>query len=94
MKFENREFRAERLELDGNEYVGCTFKSCTLVYKASGPFTLSNNRIIDGSNFEFSGAAGDTVNFMRAIWQMGDAGRALILATFEQIAPGFRQRPN
>lgn len=91
MRFEKKRYRGEPVALDGNEYVGCTFDSCTFVYSATGRFALDSNSISNDCRFEFSGAAADTVATMQAIYRMGDWGGNHILATFQQIAPGLQK---
>jgi hypothetical protein len=90
MRYEKSEFSGARIELDGNEYIGCTFISCTFVYRASGPVILTDNDISGNTNFELAGAAGDTVNFLKGLWRMGEFGRAITLKTFRSIAPDFK----
>jgi hypothetical protein len=91
MKHEKREFTRYRVDLDGNEYVGCTFTSCTFVYNGGVDYLLDGNNISGDCRFEFTGAAANTVNTMRAIYGMGPWGRHQILATFQAIAPDMKK---
>lgn len=51
MLYQNQAFENQDLVLDGNDYIDCTFKNCTLVYSASGqggkiePLDAKNVRI-------------------------------------------------
>jgi hypothetical protein len=92
MRYDNRKFVGINVELDGNEYVGCTFTSCIFVYRANGrPVVLKDNRISADCNFRFAGAASDTVGMLKAIWNLGEWGRRGIIATFQSIAPGLQR---
>lgn len=87
MKHRNAAFDKAEVVLDGNEYDGCTFISCTLVFSGGLPFGLRDNKISTDCRFEFRGAAANTVIAMRGIYSMGDWGRQHVLATFQTIAP-------
>lgn len=91
-KFENRDFVGKEIVLDGHSYKNCRFDSCTLVYSAdiSSTGEFMGNTIALNCQFHFRGAAGDTVNFMKAIYAMGLAGRETILKTFQHIAPDLK----
>jgi hypothetical protein len=90
VKHEKTTFKNSDVVLDGNEYVGCTFESCTFIYSATGPFTLNGNQISANCRFAFRGAASDTVNAMKGIYSMGEWGRRHVLATFQSIAPDLK----
>lgn len=58
MRYENRNFENETLTLDGNEYIGCTFKDCTMVYAAApGPGGLIEPLVATGLKIKYEGAA-------------------------------------
>ena len=80
-----------RVPLDGHEYKGCSFRSCTFVYLGGSTFSLRQSDISPDCRLEFGGAAANTVATMQAIYRMGDWGKQHILATFQQIAPGLEQ---
>jgi hypothetical protein len=89
MKFENREFRKEKINLNGNEFDRCKFFDCELVFNGVGLVALTNNNFHD-CRWTFEGPAADTVAFMKALYAMGGGGRELILATFNNIAPNMK----
>lgn len=91
MRYENLTLTGQRLELDGNEFVGCTLTLCTLIYRG-GPVVLMDNSTLNDCNFVFAGAAENTVNFMKGLWGIGKEGRAIVQATFESISPEFKQK--
>src|SRR4051812_44289785 len=85
MRAVNSQFKGGVIELDGNEFIGCTFQGVKLVYKASGPVTLTNC-IFDNVQFAFEGGAGDTVGFLRGMYHgMGQSGRIIVEQLFESI---------
>lgn len=91
MRHEKKTFDRSEVALDDNEYIGCTFNSCTFVFAAKGPFTLNGNSISADCRFVFTGGAADTINAMRAIYSMGEWGRNHVMATFQQIAPDLKK---
>lgn len=91
-RYEKSTFTNAQVQLDGNEYIGCTFNSCIFVYQGRDTFSLIDNHISMDCKLAVSGAAANTVGAMKAIYSMGDWGRRQILGTFEQIAPDFKKR--
>jgi hypothetical protein len=91
MRHEKKTFMREPVELDGNEYVGCTFESCTIIYRGRAGYTFGDNRISTDSQFEFADAAANTLTTMRMIWSLGEWGRASIIKTFQSIAPDLKK---
>jgi len=91
MRYEKGTYTHSTVDLDGNEYVGCTFTSCIFVYRGGAIFSLKNNTITADCRFVFDGAAGNTVLAMKFIYSLGDWGRNHILATFETIAPDLKK---
>ena len=55
MRYENKIFENQTVTLDNNEFVGCTFKGCSLHY-TSGATTIENTKI-DESELRLHGAA-------------------------------------
>ena len=90
-KVTGKTFSEEHVPLDGHDYEGCTFESCTFVFSATGPWGLNKNRISTDCVFKFTGCASKTLVFMKTIYSMGGWGRNMVLATFEEISPDFKQ---
>lgn len=58
MRYENQAFENETLKLDGNEYIDCTFKDCTMIYAAEpGPGGKIEPLIATGLDIRYEGAA-------------------------------------
>lgn len=74
-------FSRSRVDLDNQSYTDCTFDECEIVYAAKGPVSLNGCRF-NNCSYRFDGAAGDTVNFMTALYQLAPA---LVEATFNRI---------
>jgi hypothetical protein len=66
----DRTFTGETLQLDGNEYVGCTFRRCQLVY-SGGQIPRFDGCAFDASPFNFQGGAGNALHFLRELYHAG-----------------------
>lgn len=56
--------------LDGNTYRDCIFTNCQISYSGLLPVDLKNNTF-DNVDWDLSGAAGNTVSFLQAMYQSG-----------------------
>ncbi len=85
MQHKDQNFSGTTEALDGNEYVNCKFKNCTMVYRGGGI------PVINGCNFEdckwqFEEAAERTLVFLKAVCHgMGPGGRQLVESTLNEI---------
>lgn len=85
MKLEKQTLSNQEVRLDGNEFLGCHFENCTMVYGGGPPPTLNSCSFVN-VKWSFSDAASNTVNFMTALYHgAGEGGRKLIEQTFENI---------
>ena len=82
---EGASFSNETVVLDGNEYRNCTFTNCEIVFNATAPSSLNGINFID-CRWTFNGPAGQTIDFMTALYQAGMT--ELIDGTFENIRRG------
>lgn len=89
MKFDKKEFANEPINLNGNHFENCTFTKCEMIFTGVGPVGLVGCGFIE-CRWSFQGPASDTVAFMKALYDMGGGGKALIEATFKQIVPDVR----
>lgn len=86
--YEDTTFESQRVDLDGNEYERCTFRSCELVYSGGVPPVLVDNTM-SGCQWQFDGAAGRTIAFMQALYHGGGEGaRRLVEETIENMMRG------
>lgn len=74
-----------QLKLDGNEFNECTFDRCTLEFSGTGPVSFIDCKFTS-VNWLFSGPAQNTLVFLNGLYHgMGDGGKALVEATFDNI---------
>ena len=60
MRHNEETIRDTRVALDGNEYCGCKFVRCTMVYAGGTPPTMVDC-LFTQSSWEFDGAAARTI---------------------------------
>lgn len=84
MKFQEQTFEDQRIDLDENEYIGCTISRCIVAYKGTGHTVLRMNKFND-PRWVFEGPAGQTIRFLRTLYHGG--GKDLV----EQIIDGIRE---
>lgn len=88
MDYINRPFDGETIELDRNTYTNCTFKNCTIVYRAEADLHL-DRVTVSRSRWIIGGAARRTLRFLTMLYAHGgDVGRAVVEDTFEKIRSG------
>ncbi len=78
-------FSNSRVILDGNDYDGCTFTNCDLVYTGK---RLPNFKdcVFNSPRFGFEDAAGDTMIFLQTLYRSGAA--AFVEAILEGVRSG------
>lgn len=85
MRYDNKSFFRERVVVDGNEYRGCTFSNCQLIYRAEEMFILVDC-LVQNPQWVFDGPAANTIKFlMEAYHKMGEPGVRLVEETFNNI---------
>jgi hypothetical protein len=70
LKHRNETFENTTIALDNQEFHSCTFRTCRLVYSGGKPPVLEACSF-DGFSLIFAASAGDTLNFMRAMYHRG-----------------------
>ena len=68
MKYEDRNFRDERVVLDGHSFINCSFDGCTIVFTGDGAFPELVKPTFRNSQFGLEGAAARTADYMQMIW--------------------------
>lgn len=81
-KYEKKPFRDQSIVLDGNEYIGCRFERCEIIFTGGSLPKLIGNHF-DDCRYTFDGPAARTVQLMAALYSGG--AQQLIEATFETI---------
>lgn len=73
----------QTLILDGEDYVDCELRHCTLVFKAHRPVRLERCHLI-GCTWQFEDAALRTVEMLKGLYMSGPAGRQVVQTIFEK----------
>ena len=82
---ENQRYVGERVDLDGNDYLRCTFKECELVYSGSGSVGL-DDCVFASCEWSLDGAASATMRFLRGVYHgVGDYGQQMVASLFAEI---------
>jgi len=89
VRFEESVFENADILLDGNEYAGCTFRRCRLIFGGSASVGMKDNLLVECS-WIFTGAAERTLAFMSALY--GGGATELIEQTFGAIRTGALPR--
>ncbi len=84
MKYENETFTGSSVDLDGNEFIGCSFEKCTIVYSGGKPPLIGRCTFSD-QRFEFRGAAANTVEFLKAMTAPDSGMKDLVRHTFPEL---------
>jgi len=78
--FNKKTFSNETLNVDGNDYNQCTFRTCRLVY-AGGPLPVFKDFNFDNCSFELKDAADRTIAFLNSVGQI-QGGAAMVKGLF------------
>lgn len=70
MEYSNKSFKDQDVNLDGNQYLGCSFQGCKLMYYG-GPIPHFDGCKFDGGTFMFEKGAGNAVEFLRELYHAG-----------------------
>jgi hypothetical protein len=70
MQYANKKFKDETVDLDGNQFVGCSFEGCKLMYYG-GPIPFFDSCKFGDSSFMFEKGAGNAVEFLRELYHCG-----------------------
>lgn len=70
MLFKDTSFKNQPLQLDGNEYLSCSFESCSLTFRGEESTTLDSCSFVD-VDFNFEGPAKATLDFLESLYQAG-----------------------
>lgn len=89
-----------RVSLDNQSYRDCIFQNCVIEYAGTGPISLVGCKFND-CQWAFAGPAQNTINFMQMMYHhMGDFGKEMMEATFNNIrqqvpsSPNPKEKPN
>jgi hypothetical protein len=68
MKYENVEFSDSDVQVDSSIFDKCKFKNCTLIFEGGDPPSFVNCNF-DNTNFAFTKAAGNTLQFLANLYK-------------------------
>jgi hypothetical protein len=71
MLYKKREFRGVTLDLDGHEFIECTFDKCTVIYRGGPLPKMRKNKFVQ-TNFTFADAADRTLQYLRELYAQGN----------------------
>jgi hypothetical protein len=81
-KYDKQTFTGQSIVIDGNDYTGCHFNGCMLVFTGAALPNLVGNKFTD-CMYVFDGPAARTIQFMAALY--GGGWQPIIEATFDNI---------
>jgi hypothetical protein len=86
-RHERKAFEGQTIRVDGQQFEGCTFTGCKILY-GGGYVRLINNNFTD-CEWEFDGSASRTLEFLMGVYQMSDETLKFhFRAMLEHIMPG------
>jgi hypothetical protein len=84
--WEGNTFIGERVVLDNQAYVKCTFTRCRIAFGATGPVSLIENTFNE-CTWEFTGPAAQMLTFLSNFYISG-GGQEFVEALFNEIRSG------
>ena len=91
MQFNDQRFTGSQEVVDGNQYSGCNFDNCKIIYRG-GVLPSMTNCGFNACTWHFEEGAERTLIFLRLIYHgMGEGGQTLVESAIKQIRqPGER----
>lgn len=93
MEYRDKDFEGETVLLDGNTFTGCTFRRCVIRFGASAPIDLAANHFREDCQWQFGGAAGQTLKVLAGLYGSGEGGRQIAEDAIQQIRNGIDPVP-
>lgn len=84
MRYDNKTFFNETIDLDGNEFYGCTFSHCMIVFYGRESMALHDCLFVE-PQWTIGDPAAMTMKFLAAMYHSVDGGRAFVEKVFERI---------
>jgi hypothetical protein len=91
MRYANRILTGD-VVLDGNDYEGCTFQDCRLIYEGGELPSLFRCEFYAFS-FQFRGAADNTLVFLASLYRAGGGFQDLVDATIHRLRTNVHVSP-
>ena len=84
----NQQFVNQEILIDGEEFYGCQFTRCRIVFRATGPVHF-DKCVFTECEWVFDGPAENTLFFLAALaTSLGDEARAMVVNMLDGIATG------
>lgn len=84
-RYEQETFTNVQVRIDGNQFINCRFESCTIEYRGEHQLVLSGCHFV-GCRWFFNGPAGETLQFLGALYADGDAGlKKMVEETLQNV---------
>ena len=80
-------YNHETVSLDGERFDGCEFRDCRLVYAGGKAPVFNDCKFVD-CEWRFDGAAGQTLDHLRAMWAAG--AKAQVQGMIKEITGAVR----
>lgn len=88
MNFVQSTFKNQEIVLDFNEFQGCRFENCLMIFAGNGPVSVKECVFIN-TQWALVGAAQRTFNFFVGMYHgSGEGGKQLIEQLFDAIKSG------
>ncbi|GGC91256.1 hypothetical protein [Chelatococcus reniformis] len=84
MRREGERFQQVRVDIDGVQFVNCTFDSCALIYRG-GPLPMFTNCTFSNPQFAFDDAAKRTVTLLRSMATPAGGMQQIVRSTFPEL---------
>jgi hypothetical protein len=90
VRYENQQFENMNIILDENEYIGCQFKACNVIYRG-GPSFAVTDCTFDNCGFLFESCAAFTLGALSTLYKTGL--QSTIESVLETIRGGGSSAP-
>jgi len=88
MRYVGETFENATINLDGNQFEGCTFVKCRIIYTAADTFSIDGCTFVT-CDWLFDGAAERTLYYLSALYRgLGPPAQELVDVIFQQIKEG------
>ncbi len=86
-QYKHCNFLQATVYLDRDEFDGCMFSECVLVYGGRGPISFRNNSLVN-CRWVLADAASNTIRFLVSLYAGGESGKILVESLFDMVRQG------
>jgi hypothetical protein len=84
-------YEALQVCIDGETFIECTFKNCTIVYSGLMVGQIQGCRF-EGCHWKFAGPARNALDFLGILYSIGDSGKEVVEGIFREIRRAKRSQ--